>query len=82
MTHKLENQTSELMREMNEVFDVYTKKLLEEFDIEDLDTDTFDVLRKCLIFMKHAQELSVEQAKAIDSINNQLDRIEKILLKS
>ena len=81
MTHKLENQTSELMREMDEVMDFYTKKMLEGVNIEDIDTDTFDVLRKSLIFMKRAQELAVEQAAAIDSINSKLDRIEQILLE-
>ena len=81
MTHKLENQTSKLMREMDEVMDFYTKKMLEGVNIEDIDTDTFDVLRKSLIFMKRAQELAVEQAAAIDSINSKLDRIEQILLK-
>lgn len=50
------------------------KKMAAE-DIDTMDQQTFETVQAVLGFMKASTELIAEQTKAIDEMNNKLDRL-------
>ena len=76
----LENKTTELVNEANELMDFCVKQM-SACDIKDMDADNFAAIQKCLKLVDSACELMVEEAKTMDDMDRKLDNVLEILRK-
>lgn len=76
----LENKTSKLVTEAKELLNLCIKQM-DADDIKNMDSASFDAIQRCLKLMDSACELSIEQAKMMDEINDKMDKLLYILEK-
>lgn len=58
-----------------EAKDAYMKLLLRDGAIEEMDHDTLDAIQSGLKFLEAANQLVEQQTKAIDEMNDKLDKL-------
>lgn len=76
----LENKTSKLVTEAKELMNLCVKQMGSD-DIKSMSVTELDAIQRCLKLVDSACELSIEQAKMMDEINDKMDKLLRILEK-
>lgn len=67
-------ETKKLIEELNELKEDFAKEFGMDM-LEDMSGKEFLLLKKCFNLMKSSEELMLEQAEMMDSMNEKLDRL-------
>ena len=77
----LENKTTKLVTEAKELMDLCVKQI-DVDTIKSMDSTSLNAIQKCIKLIDSACELSIEQAKMMDELNDKLDKVLYILEKA
>lgn len=71
----LTSATSKVVKEAEELIKQYMKVAVDNDVMEYVDDTTMDIIKSGMKFFKSSTDLIMQQAKAIDEMNDKLDRL-------